>query len=101
MDTLLHFLADLAISPGKQESYSQNPIKTVETAGLSEAGQTSLMRRDRKTVIAYFENELRVRDLTAVVGTCCVLDPGPDPTPDPDPGPDDDPESASLSALLG
>ena len=78
-----------------------NPIKMAKAAGLPEVGQASLTCGDRKAVIAHFENELRAQDLTAVVGTCCVFDPGPDPDPDPDPTPDDEPESALLPAMFG
>lgn len=77
MQTLLHFLTDLAQNPARQAAYTHDPLATIEAAELPASIYDDLQ-----------DNNLSVEALTDVAGICAAGDPGDDPLPDPDPIPD-------------
>lgn len=81
MSNSFQFLIDLALDPKKQERFTGNSRLIVETAGLSEPNKIDLNSSNR--------DALETSELMAVLGACCLTDPGPDPSPDPDPPPSD------------
>jgi hypothetical protein len=86
MSNLFYFLTDLAVNPRKQEAFEKNPDMTMETAGLSELDGIALNSRSRTRITAALaDDDLKIGDLAAVMGSCVYSDPGPDPEPDPDP----------------
>lgn len=90
MSNLVSFLTDLAVDTKKQKMFAHNPQAFLEVTGLSKNEQLVIKQGSSASLIAALADDLLIDDLAAVMGSCYILDPGPDPSPDPDPPPDED-----------
>lgn len=88
MKDLFQFMIHLAADPQKQAEFGHNPTRMTEALGLSETNQVRLKSGNRTQINAVIQEELHTEEFMSVMGSCIVLDPGPDPTPDPDPNPE-------------
>lgn len=79
MNTMLHFLTDLALQPSKQEAYRKNAPTILKTLGMNEISPSLPEVQQR------LASELKTEEFASVGGMLCTFDPGPDPAPDPDP----------------